>query len=137
MDNNLAQQIALAHQMFWIFLILVMLMIIEKALVIARLVRRFLGFHGLLNGGDPLDDLTFGQFKSRMDTHENHVASALQQYNSAILDAMVLRHNSIDKQLEIARKKDNTMLIILRDLRAFMVYGKKPASEEIPIEDHN
>jgi hypothetical protein len=130
----LLEQITINRQLIWLAVLLFVLMFIKEAVVISRIIRRYLGLRAHDNG-DPLDDVTYGQFTRAMKDAKLEAEARTASVIAELKQSSDLRFNAIDKQLEIARRKDNVMLIILRDIRAWMIYGQKPKRDLPPLEE--
>jgi hypothetical protein len=127
----LLEQIALNRQLVWLAIILFILMLGKEALLIGRIIRRHLGFKA---NGDALDDVTYGQFTKHMAVARSQANQRTMWAVSQINAKLSQRMNAVDKQLKLVQRKDRIMLIILRDIRAFMIYGRRPTSDLPPIE---
>lgn len=126
--NLLIEQVNENRQLLWMTWGLIVLTWGILILQGAHLLRRFFGTRA--GAPDMFDDLDVKTFYDRLDEHDRVVAETAQ----AITTAYVNRFNAIDKQLELERRRTNTLLIIMRDLRAYTIYHSMPDKELIPIE---
>lgn len=138
----LADQIAMNRNLLYMTWALIFLISTLLVLQIFRHIRRFTGLKSTNNHSDPLDDVRLGHFMAGMrglnEEAQKRAAAAVSDIKETMegrFHAANLRLNAIDKQLETSRRKDSKMLLILYDLRAFMIYHKMPSREMIPLDD--
>ncbi len=89
------------------------------------------------NGHEPGDSLTFKGFDSGMAKLDGQLAQRTKDAVENVNHETDSRFSALLAEQKTQRKKMNNLLIIMRDMRAFMIYGKMPTREIIPIEDED
>lgn len=130
-QQALAETLFMVKGLAWLAIILFVLMAAKEALMVSRLIRRYMGMNR--TNGDPVDDVSLGQFRRRMDTHDEDLDVKL----GVLKDSLIKHFQSIEKSIELASARDSKMLHILRDIRAFIIYGTKPSREKMEIEEES
>ena len=132
--DALLETIFMLKGLAWLAVVLFLVMIINQGMVLGRMIRRFLGIRSDVNGGDPNDDLSVGQFSKAMKTARAQANARTMWGVNELKSKIDQRMNASDKQQQMLRHKFNVALILLRDMRAFTIYHKMPQDEAVPIE---
>jgi hypothetical protein len=127
LDKDIAYQIIAAmdanRHLNYAVLALVFVMFLKEVFIIARLIRRALGIG--MNAIDPLDDLTGGQFIKAMIAHELSQATGRADAVTSIGTSLNAHFTALKALFEKQQKNMNLLLLVQRDVRAYLVYGEK------------
>lgn len=126
------------HSLVILAIVLCFAMLIKELFYLARFLRRIFGL--TQQGGDPTDLLTLGQAERQIHKHDQSCEIRVGDVAKALTISLDAHFAAMLQELKEVRKKANTQLVLLRDIRAFMLYGQKPVGGQtqiIAIEEEN
>ncbi len=126
MDTELIKFLAAERQLINLVMALNAVVIITVVINLGMLLKRVFG--AARNGSEPYDLVTNKTLKATDEAAAKRTEGAVK----SITDAIDVRFESTMKEYEKQHRKMNVLLIIMRDLRAYMIYHRMPATEELP-----
>ncbi len=125
---RIAEQTGRYQMLLAVTFVLTLLMLVKEGIYFGRYLKRVMGL--TQKTADPTDLATVGHIQQLVAAHERASMERTRTFETDIANSVNAHFMALKEEISQQKKKANATLIILRDLRTFMIYNRKPTSDE-------